>query len=761
MGPKRGAASSPKAKGPAKKAKAEPAKKAKAEPAKKAKAEPAKKAKAEPAKRGSRVLKVPPGQDLDLASNDSFAGSDDSLAFWSEEEVEMLTADAEEQAKNEMFLHVVDKRGPPLKKGKGTGGTMSTLADIGPAPKAEELLARGLEGGGLREEVEAEEEAVMQWLISPVSVESFWHQVWQHRVLLVTRNAHNPGMYEGLLTSAECRSLLAKQKGLEYGRHVQLLSCEDGVFEEQVSEPDAAEDDIGLAKASTVWSKYAKGAIVRVLRPQRTVESLWRLLARLEDATRCTLDCTAVMVPPRSAGLPPRCEESDVFILQLEGVAHWLVDGPNSVEEVLPLEGADFDPEDSDSGDESDGNVDAFKFDVNLKPGDLLYLPRGFTHRSNTEGSIKEGSMHLVISGFSAQGGTWGDLIKVALTQAVDSATEKYPTMRMSVPPGLFRTLGALHDDVDSDSDYSDESDVEEAEDEGGPSTRVAEKAGKGDARAGTIERGEISSEDDDDGVIDLDELKAFHNTGILTGTKRNEARTALADDLEERLDMVLDELDFDGAADNMAASFQVHRLPPPGFSKPAASGKGEGAGKGKGKKSTAAAGALEGSSVVVGIPSSYWTMAIEGERLMVYHCLGTSRENHAEVPTPAMLDEEYMPYGDREHMLTDAVIVFPLDVALLVESLMRSGSDGEKPKTVEECGEDAADAEDLEEDELMLSAGGSDGDGGGGDASEGGSYDSHDDDGVAPGVAAELVRLCAVPVAQFLFDAGLLRLAQ
>jgi len=754
MGPKRGAAGSPKG------------------------GEPAKKAKAGPAKgKGARADALPTGhvdegvtktvEDVPLDASDGSDGSDrsdGSLAWWSEEEVELLTASAEEQAKNEMLLHVVDKRGPPTgKMDKGVPVAASTLADIGPAPRADDVLARGLGVGGLQEEVEAEEEAAMQWMISPVSVESFWHHVWQRRVLVVQRNAHNPGMYEGLLTSEECRALVTGQKDLEYGRHVQVLSCKDGVFEEQVSEPDASKDDIGMAKASTVWSKHEKGAVVRVLRPQRTVESLWRLLSRLEDATRCTLDCTAVLVPRGSAGLPPRCEESDVFILQLEGNAQWRVDGPNSIEEVLPMEGADFDPEDMDA------EEGVFQLDVNLAPGDLLYLPRGFIHRCNTEKSTQKGSLHLMIAGFSAQGSTWGDLMTVALTQAVAAATARHPEMRMAVPPGVFRTLGALHDDVDSDSE-SDESDEENEEDGDGPPAGRVGEVGTKEQGGRTGAKGTGNDDDDDDEIpTDSDDaIEPFQKSAIITGTKRNEARAALADDLEERLDMILDELDFDGAADHMAASFQVHRLPPPGMSTRAVtSGRGEPSGKGKGKKAPAADnGKLDGSSAVVGVPSSYWTISIEGERLVVYHCLGADREKHAELQAPAMLDDEYLEYGEHKDMLDRAHVAFPLDVALLVEALLRSGADGEKPKTVEECGDDAAEAEDLQEDELMFEDTGSDSSsdeedrppGGGGDASDG--SDDSDDDDFMPGVAAELVRNQALPVAQFLFDAGLLRRA-
>jgi JmjC domain len=107
---------------------------------------------------------------------------------------------------------------------------------------------------------------------------------------------------------------------------------------------------------------------------------------------------------PRSAqGLPVHHDTHDVFVLQVSGEKRWLVYEP-ALE--LPLKDQRYSPELGAPGDAIEDRV--------LRPGDMLYLPRGWLHEALTSDM---GSLHLTI-GVNVV--TWLDAFKAALDEIAD-----------------------------------------------------------------------------------------------------------------------------------------------------------------------------------------------------------------------------------------------------------------------------------------------------------------------------------------------------
>jgi len=125
----------------------------------------------------------------------------------------------------------------------------------------------------------------------------------------------------------------------------------------------------------------------------------------------------------------------DVFVLQVKGKKTWSLFPSRNEQEVLPLfSSGDFDEEELGK-----------PCEVDLGPGDLLYLPRGAIHRARTD---KAGSsLHLTISANHLN--TWANLLEDALPEALREATESCPEMRMTPPRGYFRYAGCVNSDQD------------------------------------------------------------------------------------------------------------------------------------------------------------------------------------------------------------------------------------------------------------------------------------------------------------------------
>jgi ribosomal protein L16 Arg81 hydroxylase len=107
---------------------------------------------------------------------------------------------------------------------------------------------------------------------------------------------------------------------------------------------------------------------------------------------------------PRSAqGLPVHHDTHDVFVLQVAGEKRWLVYPPAR---ELPLKDQRYSAELGEPGAPVEDRV--------LRPGDMLYLPRGWLHEALTSDTD---SLHLTI-GVNVV--TWLDAFKAALEELED-----------------------------------------------------------------------------------------------------------------------------------------------------------------------------------------------------------------------------------------------------------------------------------------------------------------------------------------------------
>ena len=119
---------------------------------------------------------------------------------------------------------------------------------------------------------------------------------------------------------------------------------------------------------------------------------LWPPLIEFADQLAADLghptQVNAYITPPSSRGFSPHYDVHDVFVLQVAGEKHWTIHEPVLRDPLRTQPWADRAAEVAAAAER------APVIDAVLRPGDALYLPRGFLHSATALGNI---SAHLTI----------------------------------------------------------------------------------------------------------------------------------------------------------------------------------------------------------------------------------------------------------------------------------------------------------------------------------------------------------------------------
>ena len=161
----------------------------------------------------------------------------------------------------------------------------------------------------------------------------------------------------------------------------------------------------GMADVARVAEAFDSGATLVI----QAMHHWWPTLATFCRSLEATLghpaQANAYYTPRSAQGLPIHHDTHDVFCLQIAGEKRWLVYEP--VWE-LPLKNQRYDSKLGAPGEPV--------LDVTLRPGDTLYLPRGWLHEAKTSDTD---SLHLTI-GTNVY--TWLDAFRAALEECADDA---------------------------------------------------------------------------------------------------------------------------------------------------------------------------------------------------------------------------------------------------------------------------------------------------------------------------------------------------
>jgi hypothetical protein len=152
-----------------------------------------------------------------------------------------------------------------------------------------------------------------------------------------------------------------------------------------------------------VLAEWERGATIVLQGLHLTRPSIGAFCRSLEETLGHPAQANAYYTPRAAQGLPVHHDTHDVFVLQVAGEKRWLVYEP-ALE--LPLKSQRYSSELGEPG-EPVG-------DRTLRPGDMLYLPRGWLHEALTS---ETDSLHLTI-GVNVV--TWLDAFRAALDECGD-----------------------------------------------------------------------------------------------------------------------------------------------------------------------------------------------------------------------------------------------------------------------------------------------------------------------------------------------------
>ncbi|WP_235564928.1 cupin domain-containing protein [Modestobacter sp. Leaf380] len=257
----------------------------------------------------------------------------------------------------------------------------------------------------------------------------FAEQHWSRRPLLSSAaeldssSPTGPGGFADLLTLADVDELLST-RGL---RTPFLRIAKDGAVVDPkrfTTSGGAGAEVADQVSSDSVLRLFSEGSTVVL----QGLHRLWPPLVEFADSLAADLghptQVNAYITPPSSRGFSPHYDVHDVFVLQVAGEKHWTIHEPVLTD---PLRTQPW-------GDRAEAVAAAAErepvIDTVLRPGDALYLPRGYLHSATALGEI---SAHLTIGVHPVT--RWG-AVESALDLVRTLAVED-PELRRSLPLGV------------------------------------------------------------------------------------------------------------------------------------------------------------------------------------------------------------------------------------------------------------------------------------------------------------------------------------
>ena len=243
-------------------------------------------------------------------------------------------------------------------------------------------------------------EAALTRCLEPVDHETFLAEHWERRPLVVERD--EPGRFDDLLSEDDVEQLLCstaiRHPAFRLVREGGQLGV--GAYTSDVLWRPPFTETVDVPRALAHWES---GATVVL----QALHVNWQPLAvfcrLLEAALDHAVQANAYYTPRASQGFGVHHDTHDVLVLQVAGEKRWLMYDPVL---TLPLKQQRYSP--------ALGAHDAPTHDLVLRPGDTLYLPRGWLHEARTSSTD---SLHLTI-GITQY--TWLDAFKDALAECED-----------------------------------------------------------------------------------------------------------------------------------------------------------------------------------------------------------------------------------------------------------------------------------------------------------------------------------------------------
>jgi len=274
--------------------------------------------------------------------------------------------------------------------------------------------------------------ALRRCVTSELDLDEFSRSYWGSRALL----SHG-GDYDDLFSLDAADELLSR-RGL---RTPFLRLAKDGavVGDSQFTGSGGAGAEIGdQVRDDKVAALFASGHTVVLQALHRTWPALVDFSTQLSTDAGHPVQINAYITPAESQGFSAHYDVHDVFVLQVAGEKHWTVHEPVHIDPLRNQPWTDHSQAVRDAARDRTPVIDEV-----LRPGDALYVPRGFLHSAKALGGV---SAHLTVGLHT--------MTRYLLVQELAALAADEPALRTALPlgfdPGDPAQLSTVLDEVTS-----------------------------------------------------------------------------------------------------------------------------------------------------------------------------------------------------------------------------------------------------------------------------------------------------------------------
>lgn len=252
------------------------------------------------------------------------------------------------------------------------------------------------------------EENVVARLLHPHTIDEFARDYYERKPLYISRN--DPSYYRDYFSLAALEDVL--YGGEVPGQSVNIFRDGIPARAESYTRKSMRENpnktiktDAEVIDPDRVSALFAHGCSVVLDRVQTYSPSVRTLCREIEWFFNHKVSTNLYLTPAGNQGFAAHYDTHDTLLLQIEGSKHWKIYGAGF---DLPI---DDDPRFfHNKKTTAKGEV---AFEIEFRPGDLLYLPRGFMHEGTANEKL---SMHLTIGLYPTK---WSDVLHQTLADGI------------------------------------------------------------------------------------------------------------------------------------------------------------------------------------------------------------------------------------------------------------------------------------------------------------------------------------------------------
>lgn len=250
-------------------------------------------------------------------------------------------------------------------------------------------------------------------LITPMSAAQFFSIHWEKAFCHISR--HVPGYYDSLLSLPDLDGYFQRQD--LHPAFVKVLTSGISSAPEHWTTPQQRRqtEPYRVIAVERLLALFNAGSTIVINAAETAFPAVTALCSALGNELTARVQANVYLTPPHTRGTLPHYDTHDVLVLQLSGHKHWCL---YDIPEMLPLH-------------EQPVCVEAYAartptYQCELRPGDVLYLPRGLVHDAITTTTT---SVHVTL-GIHAD--LWFHLLEEIVTLAQND-----PVFHQSLPHRL------------------------------------------------------------------------------------------------------------------------------------------------------------------------------------------------------------------------------------------------------------------------------------------------------------------------------------